>query len=383
MPWTETCAMDQRLQLIGDYLKSELTITDLSRAYGVSRNTVYKWIGRYETEGALGLQERSRAPRRHPNGMQGEIVEAITRAKLSHQKWGPKKLAAWLKARKPQEDWPAASTAGDILKRAGLVASRRRKHRTSPYAEPLSHCYQPNDVWSADFKGQFRTGDGKLCYPLTITDNGSRFPLLSRGLRHPSFAESQPWFEWTFREYGLPTAIRTDNGPPFGSVGLGGLSRLAVWFIRLGIRPERIEPGHPEQNGRHERFHRTLKEATAKPPKSKMEEQQKAFDEFILEFREERPNEALGQRTPASVYSPSKRPYPERLAEIVYETDEGEVRRVRQKGEIKFGGKLIYVSEALAGERLLLTPKANHLWDIRFSFYPLGVLDEPKGSIRH
>lgn len=381
MPWKETCAMDQKIQMIGDHLKGGLTVVELSEAYGVSRNTVYKWIGRYEEEGALGLEERSRAPKSHPNAASPDVVEEITRAKLSHQKWGPKKLVAWLKGHQPEKSWPAASTAGDILKREGLVGSRRRKHRTPPYAEPLRHCREPNDVWSADFKGQFRTHDAELCYPLTITDNCTRYPLLSRGLRHPSFEESRPWFEWTFRQYGLPVAIRTDNGAPFGSVGLGGLSQLSIWFIKLGIRPERIKPGHPEQNGRHERFHRTLKEATARPPKSNMEEQQKAFDEFILEFREERPNEALGQKTPASVYYPSLRTYPERTLEVDYEADQGEIRRVRHNGQIKWRGRFIYVSEMLAGEKLLFTQRADHLWELSFSFYRLGLLNELDGSI--
>lgn len=376
MPWKETCAMDEKMRMIGDHLKGELTISELSRTYGVSRNTVYKWIGRYEEGGPLGLEERSRAPQRHPNATSAKVVEEITRAKLSHQKWGPKKLVVWLKGHHPEEKWPAASTAGDLLKREGLVGSRRRKHRTPPYAEPLSHCQEPNDVWSADFKGQFRTRDGQLCYPLTITDNCTRYPLLSRGLSHPSFEESRPWFEWTFRRYGLPVAMRTDNGPPFGSVGIGGLSKLSIWFIKLGIRPERIEPGHPEQNGRHERFHRTLKEATAKPPQGDMEEQQKAFDDFIVEFREERPNEALGQKTPSSLYCPSLRRYPDRIAQVHYDPDEGEIRRVRHNGQIRWHGRFIYVSETLAGEKVLLTQKEGHLWEIRFGFYLLGVLNE-------
>ena len=176
------------------------------------------------------------------------------------------------------------STAGDILRRAGLVRHRKRKRRTPPYIEPFNKCEKPNEVWSADFKGQFRTGDGKFCYPLTITDNSSRYLLECRGLSRPTFEQTQPWFEWVSREYGLPVAIRTDNGPPFASVGLGGLSRLSVWFIKLGITPERIEPGHPEQNGRHERMHRTLKESTANPPGNNLREQQKSFEEFRYEY---------------------------------------------------------------------------------------------------
>ena len=373
--------MDERVQLIGDYLRGNASITQLSQAYGISRKTVYKWIERYEQAGAAGLEERSRAPYSHPNATAFEIVEELTRARLSHPRWGPKKLVAYLEQHQADLAWPAPSTAGDILKRAGLVVERKRKHRAPAYAQPLREPYQPNDVWSADFKGQFRTRDARMCYPLTITDNASRYPLLSRGLRHPSFEESRPWFEWTFRQYGLPAAIRTDNGAPFGSTGLGGLSRLGVWLMRLGIRPERIAPGHPEQNGRHERFHRTLKEATAQPPKQDLPEQQRAFDEFLLEFRHERPSEALGQRTPASIYRPSPRPYPQSLPEISYEHEEGLVRHVRHNGQIRLAGNLFYVSEALAGEPVLLVPLANHLWQVKYSFYALANLDASSRTI--
>ncbi len=375
MPWKETCAMDQKVQMIGDWLSDEYGVTELSKMYGVSRKTVYKWIERYEAGGSPGLEERPRAPASHPNATPLDMAREIVATKLKHQKWGPRKVLAWLAEQRPGERWPAPSTMGGILKKEGLVKSRKRKQRTLPYPVPFTECHRPNEVWCADFKGQFKTGDMQLCYPLTITDNCSRYLLLCRGLEHPSFEETQPWFEQAFRGYGLPEAIRTDNGAPFASVGVGGLSKLSIWFIKLGVRPERIEPGHPEQNGRHERMHRSLKEATASPPSHDMRVQQKGFDEFRQEYNFERPHEALGQKTPASFYRPSLRPYPAKVPKVEYHGDVI-LRQVRHNGEIRWKGELIYLSEVLAGELVALRQKEEHRWEVSFSFYPLGVLDE-------
>jgi len=380
MPWKETCAMDQRVQLIGDWLSDEYCVTELSELYGVSRKTIYKWIKRYEVEGPAGLEERSRETVGHPNAIPLEVTEKLIAVKLCHQRWGPKKVTAWLRGQNPEERWPAVSTAGEILRREGLVRSRKKKRRTPPYTKPFNKCEEPNQVWSADFKGQFRTGDGKFCYPLTITDNSSRYLLECRGLSRPTFEQTQPWFEWVFREYGLPIAIRTDNGPPFASVGLGGLSRLSVWFIKLGITPERIEPGHPEQNGRHERMHRTLKESTANPPRNNLREQQKSFEEFRYEYNFQRPHEALEQKTPGSVYEPSRRTYPIRTPRVEYDHDVI-VRQVRHNGEMKWRGNLIYVSEALTGEPIALKQVEEHIWEMRFCFHPLSILNELTGKI--
>ena len=380
MPWKETCAVDQRIQLIGDWLRGEYSITDLSNLYEVSRNTVYKWIERYDTSGPNGLLERSRAPGSRPNAIPSKTVDAIVTAKLSHQKWGPKKVMEWLRERHPEDRWPANSTVGDILKREGLVTPRKKRRRTPPYTQPFNRCDRPNQVWSADYKGQFKTGDGRLCYPLTITDNRSRYLLECRGLSHPTFEETQPWFEWVFREYGLPEAIRTDNGIPFASVALGGLSMLSVWFIKLGIKPERIEPGHPEQNGRHERMHRTLKEATASPPRNNLHEQQRAFEAFEHEYNYERPHEALGQKPPACIYEPSERPYPIRVPKVEYDHDVV-VKRVRHSGELYWKGKYIHISQALAREPIALKQIDEHLWEISFSSYSLGMLDELTGKV--
>jgi putative transposase len=380
MPWKETCVMDQKIELIGDWLRGEYSVTDLSRIYGVSRNTAYKWLERYKAEGPEGLQDRSRAPQTHPNVTAPEIVETLVAAKICHPRWGPKKVVGWLRTHHPTEQWPAGSTVGEILKKEGLVKPRRSRRRTPPYGEPFAAPDRPNHVWSADYKGQFRMGNGRVCYPLTISDNCSRYLLVCRGLSRPTFDQTLPWFERVFKEKGLPEAIRTDNGSPFASVGLGGLSKLSVWFIKLGIKPERIDRGHPEQNGRHERMHRTLKEETANPPKSNMRQQQRAFESFKYEYNFERPHEALGQRPPGSFYERSRRPYPVRAPKVEY--DHGEVtRRVRSNGEIKWKGGFIYVSEALVGEPIALHQKDEHLWEVWFSSHLLGALNELTGKI--
>ena len=375
MPWKETCAMDQKIQLIGDYLEQSYSITQLSKIYEVSRNTIYKWIKRYKQGGNEGLSTKTTAPLRHPNATALGIARQVVFLKLNHQSWGPKKIVYWLKQHYPDQTWPAVSTAGTILRQAGLVKPRKKHWKTPPYSQPFQECLGPNLVWSADYKGQFKTGDGQLCYPLTVTDNFSRVLLGCKALRHPNDSGSKPVFEAIFKKYGLPAAIRTDNGAPFASTGLGGLSRLSVWFIKLGIKPERITAGHPQENGRHERMHRSLKAATAKPPKANHREQQKAFNIFISEFNNERPHEALGMRTPASCHKLSLRSYPERLPEITYHGNYL-VRQVRHNGEIKWKGEKVYVSQALAGEPVALKQKDEHHWEIYFSTYKLGILDE-------
>jgi len=379
MPWKETCAMDQKVQMIGNWLEEEFSITELSELYEVSRTTIYKWIARYEERGPEGLAELSREPLRHPNATPQDIAEKLIEMKLLHQHFGPKKIVARLRMQHPELHWPAVSTAGEILKRQGLVQPRKKRRRVPPYTQPFLGCDKPNAVWSADFKGQFYTGDGKLCYPLTMSDNYSRYLLQCRGLSRPTHEQTQPWFEWTFREYGLPDAIRTDNGAPFASLSLGGLSRLSVWFIKLGIMPERIDSGHPEQNPRHERMHRTLKEAAAIPPKHNLLEQQQAFENFKYEFNYERPHESLAQKPPSSVYRASVRPYPLRIPQLEYD-DDVIVKKIRHGGEMYWKGRFIYVSQALAGELIALKQIDDYLWEIRFGFYPLGVFDELTGK---
>ena len=275
---------------------------------------------------------------------------------------------------------PATSTIGEILKRHGLVKPRNGRVRQVPQADPLSHCNQPNDVWSSDFKGQFRLGNGRYCYPLTVTDNCSRLLLVCKGLYAPTEAGVRPWFERALREYGVPCAMRTDNGSPFASTALAGLTQLNIWWLKLGIRLERIQPGRPQQNGRHERMHKTLKEETAKPPKGNMSAQQRAFNRFITEYNLERPHESLQGVPPMTVYRTSYKTYPNKIAEVAYE-DHLLVRRVRTNGEIKWLGDKIYISESLKGEPVGLLPIDNERWELYFAQQKLGILDGRTGKI--
>lgn len=380
MPWKETCAMDQRVQFMAEYLDHALTMSELCRYYGISRKTGYKWVARYEDAGVIGLQARSRRPHHHPWTTDAWTREQIIQTKQAHQSFGPKKVLDDLRRTQPTHLWPADSTAGEILRRAGLV--RHKHHRAHVHAQhqPFGECHRPHATWSSDFKGHFALGNGTRCWPLTISDNASRFVLQCRGLTHTRERDVHPWFEWCFREHGLPEAMRTDNGPPFASLGLGGIGQLARWWIRLGIRPERITPGRPQQNGRHERLHRSLKEAVLTPPKYSLTAQQRAFDGFVIEFNEERSHEGLSRHTPAEAYRPSPRPYPNRLPPVVY--DEGvQVRQVRPNGEIKWQGQHLYLSQALAHEPIGLKQVEEARWEIYFSFYLLGFYDEREQTI--
>ena len=378
MPWKETSVMDQKIQLIADWLSGDYRKSELCRIYEISRPTADKWIARYEHQGPQGLEDLERAPHCHPNQTPEELRALIVQAKLRHQKWGPKKVLDWLRDHRPELKWPADSTAGEILKRAGLVKARRRRRRVAPYSEPFGACCAPNQSWSADFKGDFLLGDGRRCYPLTISDNFSRYLLLCRALERPRHEEVRHWFEWVFRQAGLPDVIRTDNGAPFASLALGGISQLSKWWIKLGIKPERIQPGKPGQNGRHERMHRTLKEAVA--PQRDLQQQQQHYDPFVEEFNWERSHEALERKPPGSVHCLSPRPYPAKLPEVQYESGIT-VRQVRHSGEIKWHGELIYVSEVLAKEPVGLRPIDNDKWELHYSFHLLGVLDERNKNI--
>lgn len=372
MPWKETSAMNQKIQLIGDWLSGDYRKSELCDVYGISRPTVDKWIGRYQELGAAGLEELSRAPQRHPNQTAEELRALIMQTKLGRQKWGPKKVMDLLRSQRPELPWPADSTAGEILKRAGLVQARKRRRRVTPDSEPFAACGAPNQSWSADFKGDFLMGNGRRCYPLTISDNFSRYLLLCRALERPTFEQVQPWFEWVFREFGLPEVIRTDNGTPFASLALGGISQLSKWWIKLGIKPERIQPGKPAQNGRHERMHRTLKEAV--PPQKDLLTQQSCYDPFLQEFNHERSHESLGRKPPITVHYVSPRAYPAKLPEVQYESGVT-VRHVRRRGEIKWRGQLIYLTPVLANEPVGLKLIAEDKWEVRYSFHLLGLLE--------
>lgn len=365
--------MDQRVAFIADWLRDEWTMSALVARYGISRKTGYKWVERYESAGAEGLAERSRAPTVHGRALAEEVREAVLALRRAHPHWGPKKLRAILAARAPERAWPAASTVGDLLRRVGLSRPRRRPRYVVPLTQPLAAAQAPNDVWTADFKGWFRTGDGTRCDPLTILDACSRFVLCCH-IVAPHEAGVRPWFERTFRTFGLPQALRTDNGPPFATMGAGQLSALAVWWLKLGIQVDRIDPGHPEQNGRHERFHLTLQEETMQTPAATPRQQQGRFDRLRREFNSIRPHEALGQQPPARVHMASPRPYPTRLAEPWYDATH-QVRRVRDNGEIKWRGDLVFVSAALRHEPVGLAETERGDWLVRFMHLELGRID--------
>ena len=382
MPWKETSTMDQRVQFIADYLDGSYTKKDLCRHYGISRPTGDKWIARYHDLGAEGLYDRSRRPHRHPETTTAEIVERIVKMKLAHQSFGPKKVMDRLRALEPGRPWPADSTAADILKRNGLVRQRRKRRHVPPDPQALVTCNGPGQSWSADFKGDFRLTGGQRCYPLTITDNHSRFILQCRALGRMTMAAVKPWFEWVFREYGLPDTLRTDNGAPFASVAAGGLTQLSAWWVRLGIRPERIRPAKPSENGRHERMHRSLKEAVINPPAHSLAAQQRRFDGFVEEFNWQRSHEGLGRLTPGSVHEMSPRPYPAKLPALDYDSGVT-VRRVRRGGEFKWRGRLIYLSQVLAKEPIGLVACDNDCFEIRYSFHLLGFLNDRTHTITH
>jgi transposase InsO family protein len=375
MPWKLAFLEDQRVQFIVEAIYGTSSITDLCRTFGISRKTAYKWLDRYEREGAAGLIDRSRAAHTHPNAMAPATADRLIALRRKHPTWGPRKLLAWLAQREPDLELPAASTVGDLLKRLHLVRARRFRPRVPAMTAPFGACGSPNDVWCADFKGWFRVGDGTRCDPLTLTDAYSRYLLRCDAVPSTREEDVRATFQSAFEEYGLPSAIRHDNGPPFASRGAGGLSRLSVWLVHLGITPERIEPGHPEQNGRHERMHRTLKEETALPPRHTLRAQQLAFDRFQRVYNEERPHEALGQQTPASVYQASLRRMPARLPELEYPPDV-ELRSVRSCGDIKWNNRYVYIGQALAHEIVSLQEVAYDTFVVRLGPIELGRIKE-------
>jgi transposase InsO family protein len=365
--------MDQRMAFIVDWLRDEWTMTELATRYRISRKTAYKWVDRYDADSAAGLADRSRAPKAHGRAMAEPIRDAILALRRGHPHWGPKKLRAILRERQPRAVWPAASTMGDVLRRAGVSQPRRRTRYIVPLTQPLAAAQAPNDVWTADFKGWFRTADRTRCDPLTVADACSRFVLCCR-IVPPSERGVRPWFERTFRDHGLPHALRTDNGAPFATTGAGRLSHLAVWWLKLGIQLDRIDPGHPEQNGRHERFHLTLQQETTTPPATTPTQQQRRFDRLRQEFNVERPHEALGQQPPARVYVPSPRAYPARLEDPWYDATH-QVRRVKETGQIKWHGEEVFVSEAVRGELVGLAETERGDWTVRFMQVELGRID--------
>ncbi|MFT3925318.1 MAG: IS481 family transposase [Myxococcales bacterium] len=317
MSWKEQSTVDQREAFVRARLRGDQPMSELCREFGISRKTGYKWEQRFLDGDVTNLVDRSSRPHVLSRLTPAEIRGLIITARVAHPTWGPKKLHALLRRDNPELVLPASSTMSALLKREGLVKQRRPRNRTPQSSFPLAAATAPNVVWCSDFKGKFRV-DRKYCHPLTITDACSRFVLRSEPLEAERFETSKAVFESAFREFGLPLRMRSDNGRPFASTGIGGMSQLSVWWIKRGILPERIEPGCPQQNGRHERMHRTLKAETVSPPRSDWEAQKLALAAWRQEFNHERPHEALGMQTPASRHARSPRPYDEHAGDPEY-----------------------------------------------------------------
>jgi len=381
MPWRTTLVVteeDQKLKLVSQVVHKELSLAAACAAAGVSRKTGYKWLARYREGGASGLKPRSRAAHRHGRAMAQELARLIVGLRRRQPSWGARKLKTVLEHNHPELKIPAASTIGDLLRRKGLCRPPRRRLRAQP-AQPFAEVRGPNDLWCADFKGWFRTADGQRCDPLTISDAHSRL-LLECRIVAPSYAQVQLLFERAFRRYGYPRAIRTDNGEPFASAGTAGLSRLSVQWLKAGIALERIAPGKPQENGRHERMHRTLKAETATPPAADAAQQQARFDRFRRCYNHRRPHEALGQTVPAAHYSRSPRRYREQLPDPCYDADH-QVARVRSDGAIKWCGELVYLTEALAGELVGIAEVDCDRWLVRFATVELGTIERATPGI--
>jgi len=368
------------MRFVTDVECSGESFSNLCARYGISRVTGYKWWERYEWEGADGLWERSRVPHHVGHALDRDLRRLIVEGREAHPKWGPRKLLAWLKVKYPKREWCVASTVGELLRQEGLSKPRVYRRRSVPRVGPLEPCERPNQVWCTDFKGWFVLGNGKRCEPWTLSDGCSRYLLEVQALSRPELKAVRRGFEEAFRENGLPEVMRSDNGRPFAGLGLGGLSQLAVWWIKLGIRPERIEPGKPQENGRHERMHRTLLEVI-EPPAQTLTGQQRRFRAFRQEFNEERPHEALGQRTPGSVYRPSPRPYPARLPRVEYESGVV-IKRVYAHGDIGWQGQRLFISQARAGEDIGFEPLGEGLWILRFGAVKLAKWDETKWRLK-
>ena len=375
MPWKDVNAMELRIQFIADWQKKTHTVIDLCALYGISRKSGHKWIDRYLKEGPDWVLERSHAARVNANKTPLVVEQALMQMRSLHPTWGARKLLHLVGLQQPALMLPHESTVCDMLKRNGLITAKPRRRAIGHPGRPSSVVSCPNDSWSADYKGQFRLGDGSYSYPLTVTDNYSRYLLACKGLKGTLLEPTKAEFARVFREYGLPRRIKTDNGSPFAAATLGRLSQLSVWWLRLGILPELSEPGCPQQNGRHERMHRTLKAEATKPPGANAAAQQGKLNDFRQEYNQVRPHESLEMDTPAQWHQPSPRQMPSRLPEMVY-PDRFEVRYVSANGGIRWRKQWVNVSGALVGQHVALEAVDDGLWDVYFGVMKLGRLHE-------
>jgi len=377
MPWLTVRPMDAKVLFLSDWLRGQESFTQICLSYGISRKTGYKWVKRYQALGLAGLQEQSRRPHRSPHRIPFAIRQSLIALRQEHTDWGAKKLLVLLAQQHPDWELPSEASVGNILRSEGLTRPRRRRRSVQPSVKPFAPVRAPNDVWSADFKGQFYTRDGTCCYPLTVMDHVSRYLLSCQIIKGTRTRESRMVFKRLFKCHGLPERIRTDNGAPFASIGVGGLSQLSVWWIRLGIMPERIAPGKPQQNGRHERMHRTLKDETLHPPAANAREQQARFDAFRKRYNEVRPHESLGQRPPASCYQRSRRRMPSRLSPVEYP---GHFKRARvnHNGTIWVERMNVYLGYLLRGEYVGLEQIGHELWEVYLGRYRICRINKYK-----
>jgi putative transposase len=375
----ETSVVRERIRFIEDFESGQWSMTELCERFGISRPTGYKWLVRHQAAGRAGLLDRSRAPHTCPHRTNA-VMEGMLVGARQEYGWGAKKLLQVLRQRHPMWAWPARSTINAMLERHGLLTKPRRRRRWAHPGAASLHTERPNQVWPADFKGQFRTGDGHYCYPLTVTDHFSRRLLTCHGLRAVTTVEVKPIFRLLFRTVGLPDAIRTDNGAPFASTGIHGLCALNVWWMQLGIVHQRIAPASPQENGTHERMHRELKRETARPAAPTLRSQQRRFDAFQRRYNDERPHEGIGDRTPSSLWTPSRRPYPERITPPEYPAHL-EIRRVSTAGTFRLSSQQPFLSHALAGEDIGLEEVGDGVWSIVYYRTLLGRIDQRTGQI--
>ena len=381
MPWMETCRVKERMRFVVAIESGLYSVSEACERFGVSRVTGYKWWNRYQEEGPKGLEDRPRRPDSSPSRTARAVEALLIELRKAHPTWGPVKLLSVLGKRRPDLQLPARSTVAAILKREGLIEKPRRQRNYRHPGRPVVADTRPNDVMTADFKGEFKTLDGRYCYPLTIADQFSRYLIACDGLISTRGRLARPIFERVFREHGLPNAILTDNGAPFAvSNAICGLSALSVWWIQLGIRHYRIQPGKPQQNPRHERMHRTLKAEATRPPGANLRSQQRKFDAFRKEFNEVRPHQALGQKTPSEVWRPSPRPYPRRAPKPEYPAH-FETRRVTCVGHIKFKNRMLFLSSNLLGDTVALEEIDDAIWSIYYYDVLIARFDERTGEV--
>jgi len=374
--------MSERLAFVQACLDRTERIVEICDRFGISEKTGQKWLKRFKEEGPLGLGDRSHAPQSHERRITPEVAERIIALRRRHPLYGPQKLRDWLLQNEGERHWPATSSIGELLKRSNLIRARKRRHGSDERAAldggTRTRALEPNMVWTADFKGQFRLSrcGGAYCYPLTVLDLHTHYLLGCSALETTAIATTRGIFVRIFREHGLPQVLRTDNGIPFAQHNaLGRLGSLALWWVRLGIRPEHITPARPQENGAHERFHKTLKAAATRPASLSLTAQQRRFDQFRSEYNNDRPHAALpGHRPPAQLYTTSPRPYPARLPAVVY-PDAAEVRLVNPNGSIKWRNQPLFLSSNLAGEYVGLTEKENDIFIIAYGALELGDFD--------